>query len=172
VLFHQFEGGADLHDRRSVGDVLRGGAPMAPLAEPVGAEVDDLLHHAEDRIADAFGLLLQAGEVDVFDPALALDLTRGLLRDDAEAGLRPGERALDLQVIARSPFIGEYVPHLRRSEDVTEDRGIERRRRHVFFSYPAACVRNSRRSLVDQDDVGVDDVPPGRVVEIAPYWNS
>jgi hypothetical protein len=26
--------------------------------------------------------------------------------------------------------------------------------------------------LVDQDDVGVDDVPPGRVVEIAPYWNS
>jgi hypothetical protein len=115
---------------------------MAPLAETVGAETDNLLHHAEDRIADAFGLLLQAGEVDVFDPALPLDLTRGLLRDDAEAGLRPGERALDLQVIARPPFIGEYLPHLRRGEDVTEDRGIERRRRHVFLSHSAACVRN------------------------------
>ena len=39
VLFHQFERGADLHDRGGVGDVLRGGAPMAPLAEPVGAQI-------------------------------------------------------------------------------------------------------------------------------------
>ena len=36
---------------------------------PVGAQADDLLHHAEDRIADALGLLLEAAEVDVLDPA-------------------------------------------------------------------------------------------------------
>jgi len=69
---------------------------MAPFAETVGAQTDDLLHHPEDRIADPLGLLLQPGEVDVLDPALALDLACGLLRDDAETALRPGERDLDL----------------------------------------------------------------------------
>ena len=62
-----------------VGDVLGGGAPMAPFAEPLGAEADDLLHHAEDRIADALGLLLELGEIDVLDAALLHDLARGLL---------------------------------------------------------------------------------------------
>ena len=57
VLFDQVERGADLQDRGGVGDVLRGGAPMAPFAQPVGAQVDDLLHHAQNRIADALGLL-------------------------------------------------------------------------------------------------------------------
>ena len=71
--------GADLHDGRGVGDVLRGGAPVAPFAEPLVAERHDLLHHAEDRIADALGGGLQLGEVDVLDPALAHDLARGLL---------------------------------------------------------------------------------------------
>ena len=37
---------------------------------PSRAEIDDLLHDAEDRIADALGLLLQPGEIDVLDPAL------------------------------------------------------------------------------------------------------
>ena len=78
VLFDELERGADLHDRGGVGDVLRGRAPMAPLAETVAAQTDDLLHHAEDRIAD-IGLLLEAGEIDVLDPALPHDLARGLL---------------------------------------------------------------------------------------------
>ena len=67
VLLDQVERRADLHDGRGVGDVLGGRAPMAPFAEPVVAEADDLLHHAEDRIADALGLLLELGEVDVLD---------------------------------------------------------------------------------------------------------
>src|SRR5262245_11506281 len=105
---------------------------MAPLAEAVGAEIDDLLNDAEDRIADALGLLLEAGEVDVLDPALPHDLTRGLLRNDAEARLCAGERGLDLEVVAGPPLVGEDRPHLRRAEDVAEDRGIERRRRHAL----------------------------------------
>src|SRR5262245_64570390 len=106
---------------------------MAPLAEAVGAETDDLLNDAEDRIADALGLLLETGEVDVLDPALPHDLARGLLRNDAEACLRAGERGLDLEVVSGPPLVGEDRPHLRRAENVAEDRGIERRRRHAFL---------------------------------------
>ncbi len=106
---------------------------MAPFAETVGAEADDLLHHAQDRIADALGLLLQAGEVDVLDPALPHDLRRGLLRNDAEAGLRAGERRLDLEVVAGAGLVGEDVAHLGRAEDVAEDHGIERGRGHEFL---------------------------------------
>ena len=46
---------------------------------PSSHSADDLLHHAEDRIADALGLLLEPGEIDVLDPALALDLARGFV---------------------------------------------------------------------------------------------
>jgi len=46
VLFDELERGADLHDRHGVGDVLRGGAPVAPFTETVGAKLDDLLHDA------------------------------------------------------------------------------------------------------------------------------
>ena len=76
---------------------------------PSSQRSDDLLHHAEDRIADALGLLLELGEVDVLDPALALDLARGLLGDDAEAALRPRQRRLDLQVIAGAALVGENL---------------------------------------------------------------
>jgi hypothetical protein len=53
---------------------------VAPFAESVGADCDDLLHHAEDRVTDALGLLLELAEVDVLDPALGLDLARGFRR--------------------------------------------------------------------------------------------
>src|SRR4029078_12933964 len=144
IFLDQFERGADLHDRRRVGDILRSGAPMAPSPEPVAAQTDDLLHHAEDRIADPFGLLLQPSEVDVLDPALTLDLACVLFRDDAETALRPGERDLDLQIIAGSPFVGENLPHCRRGEDVTEDRGIDFSLRHVA-PLAQATLRESAR---------------------------
>src|SRR5262249_30139408 len=97
-----------------------------------GAQIDDLLHDAEDRVSDALGLLFQAREIDVLDPALPHDLARGLLRDDAEAGLCTGERSLDLEAITGPPFVGKNPPHLRRRKDVAEDGGIERSRGHAF----------------------------------------
>ena len=56
ILFDQGERLADLHDGGAVGDVLGGGAPMAPFAVPVAAERDELLHHRQHRIADALGV--------------------------------------------------------------------------------------------------------------------
>ncbi len=51
---------ADLQHGRGVGHVLGGRAPMAPLAEPVAAERDELLHHRQHRITDPRGLRLRA----------------------------------------------------------------------------------------------------------------
>src|SRR5262249_56578793 len=106
--------------------------PVAPFAETVGAKLDDLLHDTQDRIADALGLLLQAREIDVLDPALAHDLTRGLFGNDAEARLRAGERSLEIETLGGPRLVGKNPPHLRRAEDVAEDDGIERRRGHAF----------------------------------------
>src|SRR5262249_13595926 len=116
--------------------------PMTPFPQPVGAEADDLLHHAENRIADALGLLLEARELDVLDPALSLDLPRRLRRDDAETGLCARKRGLGLEVIAGARLIGKNLPHLRRAEDVAEDRGIERRGGH--YVSPDAGLRIAR----------------------------
>jgi hypothetical protein len=60
----------------------------------------DLLQHAEDRVADALGLLLEAVEIDVLDPALADDFAHGVFGDDAEPRLRSRQRRLDVQVVA------------------------------------------------------------------------
>ena len=49
---------ANLQHGGGVGHVLRGRAPMAPLPVPGAAERDELLHHRQDRIADALGLAL------------------------------------------------------------------------------------------------------------------
>ena len=51
---------ADLQHRRGVGDVLRRRAPVAVFAELVAAQRVELRDDAEDRIADALGLLRAA----------------------------------------------------------------------------------------------------------------
>src|SRR5262249_50239617 len=142
--------------------------PVAPFAETLGAKLDDLLHDPQDRIADALGLLLQTGKVDVLDPALAHDLARGVFGDDAEERLRAGERGLEIERIAGPRFVGKNSSHLRRAEDVAEDDGIERRRGHAVSPAvsaneiprsgdlaPACEALEMREHLLDMHDVGV-----------------
>ena len=71
--------------------------------EPVGAHRDDLLHHRQHRIADALGLPLELGEIDVLDLAGALDLVRGLRRNDAEPRLDARERRLEFEIERDAP---------------------------------------------------------------------
>src|SRR5712691_2241411 len=99
---------------------------MAPFAQPFCAELDDLLHHAEDRIADALGLQLETGEIDVLDAGLLLDLARRLFGNDAEPRLHARQGALDVEVVADPGFVGENAAHFLRAENVAEDRGVER----------------------------------------------
>ena len=98
---------------------------MAPLAEPVAAQRDELLHHRQHRIADALGLRLQLGEVDLGDVAMAADFLGGLLRNDAEPRLRPRQRRLEVEIFLHAVFVGENPPHRLGGEDVAEDGGID-----------------------------------------------
>ena len=125
VAFDQRERLADLHHGGGVGDVLRGRAPMAPLAEPVAAKRDELLHHRQHRIADALGLRFQLGEIDLGDVAMPADLLGGLLRDDAEPRLRPRQRGLEVEIFLHAVFVGKNPPHRLGGEDVAEDGGID-----------------------------------------------
>src|SRR5262249_43650681 len=160
VVVEELERGGDLHDRRGVGDVLRGGAPVAPFTETVGAKLDDLLHDAQDRIADSLSLLLQAGEVDVFDPALTHDFARGLFGNDAEARLRAGERGLEIETIGGPRLVGKKTPQLRSAEDVGEKEGNERRRGHAFSPAVSANEYSIRRPCVREQDRRDARAPP------------
>ncbi len=116
---------ADLHHRRRIGDVLRRRAPVAPFAEAVAAQRDELLHHRQHRIADALGLRFEFGEVDLGDIAMPADFVGGFFRDDAEPRLRPRQRGLEVEIFLDAVLIGEHPPHRLGGEDVAEDRGID-----------------------------------------------
>jgi hypothetical protein len=78
--------------------------------------------------------VLELGEVDVLDPAFALDLARRLRRDDAEPALHARQRRLDLQVIGGALLVGKDAAHLGGGEDVPKDHRVEGgRRRHPLL---------------------------------------
>ena len=130
VLLDEAERLAHLHHGRGVGDVLGGGAPVAPFAQALGAFLHDLLHHRQHRIADALGLLLELDEVDVLDLAGAFDLDRRLSRNDAEPRLHPRQRRLELEIELDPPLVGEHAAHRFGGENVAEDDRVECRGRH------------------------------------------
>ncbi len=72
---------------------------MAPFAIAVGAERDELLHHRKHRVADALGLRLQPGIVELAGMTVTADLFSRLVRDDAEARLHARQRGLDVEVV-------------------------------------------------------------------------
>ena len=53
------EAGPQLQDGGGVGDVLRGGTPVHPLAQVVRTGRDDLLDDAEYRVTDQLGAATQ-----------------------------------------------------------------------------------------------------------------
>jgi hypothetical protein len=121
VGFDEVERFADLQDGGGVGDVLGGGAPVAPFAQAVAAQRDELLHHGEDRVADPLGLRLELGEVIFPCVAVPADFLRGLLRNDAEPRLGARERRLDVEIFLDPVFVGEDPPHRLGGKDVAED---------------------------------------------------
>ncbi len=82
----------------------------------------NLVEERQDRIAHDERLLAQVGEVDVLEHRCGRDLLRGLGRDHAELGLRPGERALDLEPRCDERLLGEEPDHLLIAEDVDQRR--------------------------------------------------
>ena len=130
VLLDDFERFADLHDRGGVGDVLGGGAPVRPFAEPVLAKLHKLLDDRQHRIADPLGRFLEFRHVDLVGRAMANDFRSRFLRDDAELGLRERKRRLEIEIFLHAVFVREHIPHCFGGEYVAEHRGIEDRRGH------------------------------------------
>ncbi len=121
VGFDEVERLANLQDGGGVGDVLGGGAPMAPFAETVPAQGDELLDYRQHRVADPFGLRLQLGEIVFLHRAVPADFIAGVLRNDAEPGLGAGERRLDVEIFLDAILVGENPPHRLGGKDVAED---------------------------------------------------
>ncbi len=98
---------------------------MAPFAEPVAAESDQLLHHRQHRIADALGLAFQLGEIDLGGVAMPADFLGGFFRDDAEPRLRPRQGGLEVEIFLHAVLVGEHPPHRLGGKNVAEHRGID-----------------------------------------------
>ena len=120
---------AHLQDSGGVHDVLGGGAPVH-VAAGIAALLGELVHEADDGIADEVGLGLELGEVDGIGARQPPDGLRRLLGDHADAGLGGGQRHLDLDVARDRRLVAEHFAHGRRAEGIAEDVGIEDRGGH------------------------------------------
>jgi hypothetical protein len=125
VALDQNERLADLHHRRGVGDVLGGGAPVAPFAEPIAAQRHELLHHRQYRIADALGLAFQFAEIDLGDVAMAADFLGGVLGDNAKPRLGARQTRLEIKIFLHPVLIGKYATHGLGRENVAEHRRVD-----------------------------------------------
>jgi hypothetical protein len=98
---------------------------VTPLAEPVAAKRDELLHYRRHWIADARGLGFELDEIDLARAAMAFDLRGRFLRDDAKPRLRPRQRRLEVEVFLHAALVGKDPPHSLGGEDVAEDGGVD-----------------------------------------------
>jgi hypothetical protein len=89
------------------------------------AQLVDLRHHAQDRVADALGLLAQPVHVDLVQVAVADDLVGRFLRDQPQPGLHLGQRALDVDVLAGAVLVAPHRAHGVAAEDALEDAAVD-----------------------------------------------
>jgi hypothetical protein len=78
---------------------------MAVLAELVAAKRIQLRDHTQDGIADPLCLRAEFVHIDLVDIAVAGDLVRSLLRNDAQAALHDRKRLFDLQVFGGAVLV-------------------------------------------------------------------
>jgi hypothetical protein len=84
-----------------------------------------LMDKRQNRIADDLGFLLQFVEVDDNGLRGCRNSLRGGLRDDASAGLRPGQRRLGFQISSNKCLIAEHRAHFGGTEHIAKECGIE-----------------------------------------------
>ena len=98
---------------------------MAPFAEIALAEIDELCHHRQHRVADPLGLLLQLLDVVLVELAVLEDFLACLFRNDAELGLRTGEPRLEIEIFLDAVAVRPHLPHGFGAENVAEDGGVD-----------------------------------------------
>src|SRR5471032_235750 len=99
---------------------------MAPFAKSAFAELDQLRHHRQYRIADAFGFLLELLDIELVERDMLENFVAGLLRDDFQLGLRAREPGLEVEIFLDAISIGPHLPHGLGAENVAEDSGVDR----------------------------------------------
>ena len=124
VGFNQRQAFADLQHGGCVGDVLRGGAPVAVLAQLVTAVGVDLVDHGNDGIADLLGLGFELGPVDLAELTVLDDLFSSFFGDDAQLTLHLGQCAFDVEVFGGAVLVAPDMAHSRVAEHVAEDLGV------------------------------------------------
>ena len=80
-----------------LGDVLRGRAPVHPAAVRLADDAAELPHQRHERVAGAREALVDARAVHQLQPRLRGDRLGRFGRNDAEFGLRAGQRDLDVE---------------------------------------------------------------------------
>src|SRR5689334_6437398 len=70
------------------------------------------------------------------------DLVAGLLRDDLQPRLGPGEAGLEVEILLDAVAVGPHLPHGFGAEDVLEDRRVDGAGRHGGTTF-----LNEQRSL-------------------------
>src|SRR6185295_4965443 len=108
----------------------------------------ELRHDAEDRIADAFGLLAQLRQIDLLELAVAADLVGRLLWNEAETALHLRQGCLDVEVLLRAVLVGPDVAHLVAGEDALEDGGVDDGSGHGGSFERSVCVQSPARCSV------------------------
>jgi len=130
IRFHQREGLTDLQDRGGICDVLRRCAPVAVFAQSVPAVGIDLIDYRDDRVPNLLGLGLEPRPVDLAGLAVPHNLVGRFLGNDAQFALHLGKGALDIQVLGCPVFVAPDMAHLRLTEHVAENLGVDDRRWH------------------------------------------
>ena len=171
-VFDQHQRLADLHHGGGVGDVLRGRAPMAPLAEPVAAERHQLLHDGQHRITDALGRVFSLSKSISAALQWRHDFLGGVLRNDAEPRLRPRQRRLEIEVFLHAVLVGEYPPHRLGGENVAEHGGVDQGRGHSSLRRISSCAHSRDSGAPPVRDLmksGVRDDPGSAAHHFAPH---
>ena len=121
IRFDERQAFADLQHGGRVGDVLRGGTPVAIFTQAVFAGGVDLVHHSDDGVTNGLGFGFQLGPIDLLKIAVFDDFCGGLGRDDAQLALHLGQGAFDVQVFGGAVFVRPNLAHGGIAEDVAEN---------------------------------------------------
>ena len=137
-----------LQDERAVHDVLRGGAPMDIARAIAAGSASQRLHQPDHGIADDAGAFADVVERDAFEHRRRADRRSGRGRDDAELGLDPGQRRLDIEHLLHEAALVEDTAHRVAAEEAAEDdriRGIDAHQRSKNAVSPSPCSTTSKR---------------------------
>src|SRR6185437_11126068 len=112
---------AHLQHHGSVHDVLSGCAPMNVARRLLAGGAAERLGDAYDRIAHVARIGAELGQIDAVDRGGRRDGLGGALRDDAELGLRPRQRGLDIEHPLHELPVDEDAAHLVAAEERAKD---------------------------------------------------